>query len=137
MTDLEKRANDVKVKVKFRSISQQVNVCKTYNSDIIKICGHSEVETLQANLSETMDLSNEIACEYEATKDLEKKVNKSANCLYIKNLNIEPYSPVGEDCFIEYKVFIDEFKMYILSRASGSVEHLTDPEPGKFRIAHR
>ena len=35
---------------------------------------------------------------------------------FIKNLNIEPYEPIGQDRFIRYKSFIDEFKLYVMSR---------------------
>ena len=59
-----------------------------FNKDIIKICGHNEVETFHENLSEVMDLGNEIACQYEAAKDFERKVNDSPNYAFIKNLNI-------------------------------------------------
>ena len=61
-------------------------------------------------------MANEITCQYEAAKDFEKKMNESANYSFIKNLNIEPYEPIGEDRFIKYKAFIDEFKLYVLSR---------------------
>ena len=87
-----------------------------FNKDIIKICGHNEVETFHENLSEVMDLGNEIACQYEAAKDFERKVNDSSNYAFIKNLNIQPYEAVGQDRFIRYKAFIDEFKLYVLSR---------------------
>ena len=63
-----------------------------------------------------IDLANEITCQYEAAKDFEKKVNDSSNYAFIKNLNIEPYEPTGQDRFIRYKSFIDEFKLYVLSR---------------------
>ena len=116
MADSERRQNDVKIKVQLRSIKEQVNVYKMYNKDIIKICGHAEVETFHDNLSEVIDLANEITFQYEAAKDFEKKVNDSSNYAFIKNLNIEPYEPVGQDRFIRYKSFIDEFKLYVLSR---------------------
>ena len=48
--------------------------------------------------------------------DFEKKVNDSSNYAFIKNLNIQPYEAVGQDRFIRYKAFIDEFKLYVLSR---------------------
>ena len=67
-------------------------------------------------MSEVIDMTNEITCQYEAAKDFEKKMNESANYSFIKNLNIEPYEPIGEDRFIKYKAFIDEFKLYVLSR---------------------
>ena len=116
LTDSERRQNDVKIKAQLRSITEQVNVYKMYNKDVIKICGHAEVETFHDNLSEVIDLANEITCQYEAAKDFEKKVNDSSNYAFIKNLNIEPYEPVGQDRFIRYKSFIDEFKLYVLSR---------------------
>lgn len=106
MADSEKRANDVKIKAKLRSICEQVNVYKMYNRDIM-ICGHSEVEDFQANLYEIMYLSTETACEYEAAKHLENKVNESANYSFIKNFNIDLYDPVGSDRFIKYKAFVD------------------------------
>ena len=107
LTDSERRQNDVKIKAQLRSITEQVNVYKMYNKDVIKICGHAEVETFHDNLSEVIDLANEIACQYEAAKDFEKKVNDSSNYAFIKNLNIEPYEPVGQDRFIRYKSFIE------------------------------
>ena len=116
LTDSEKRQNDVKIKAQLRSIQEQVNVYKMFNKDIIKICGHNEVETFHENLSEVMDLGNEIACQYEAAKDFERKVNDSSNYAFIKNLNIQPYEAIGQDRFIRYKAFIDEFKLYVLSR---------------------
>ena len=116
LTDSERRQSDVKIKAQLRSITAQVNVYKMYNKDIIKLCGHAEVKTFHDNLSEVIDLANEIACQYEATKDFEKKVNDSSNYAFIKNLNIEPYEPTGQDRFIRYKSFIDEFKLYVLSR---------------------
>ena len=116
LTDSEKRQKDVKIKAQLRSIQEQVNVYKMLNKDIIKICGHNEVETFHENLSEVMDLSNEIICQYEAAKEFEKKVNDSSNYAFIKNLNIQPYEAVGQDRFIRYKAFIDEFKLYVLSR---------------------
>ena len=116
LTDSEKRQKDIKIKAQLRSIQEQVNVYKAFNKDIMKICGHNEVETFHENLSEVMDLGNEIACQYEAAKDFEKKVNDSSNYAFIKNLNIQPYEAVGQDRFIRYKAFIDEFKLYVLSR---------------------
>ena len=116
LTDSEKRQKDVKIKAQLRGIQEQVNVYKIYNKDVIKICGHAEVETFHDNLSEVIDLANEITCQYEAAKDFEKKVNDSSNYAFIKNLNIQPYEAVGQDRFIRYKAFIDEFKLYVLSR---------------------
>ena len=116
LTDSEKRQNDVKIKSQLRSIQEQVNVYKMFNKDIMKICGHNEVETFHENLSEVMDLGNEIACQYEAAKDFERKINDSSNYAFIKNLNIQPYEAIGQDRFIRYKAFIDEFKLYVLSR---------------------
>ena len=82
-----------------------------YNKDIIKICGHAEAETFHDNLSEVIDLANEITCQYEAAKDFKKKINDSSNYANVKNLNIEPYEPIGQDRFIRYKSFIEEFKL--------------------------
>ena len=94
LTDSERRQNDVKMKSQFRSITEQFNVYKMYKKDIIKIYRHAQVETLHDNLSEVMDLANEMFCHYEAAKDFEKKVNDSSNQVFIKNLNIEPYEPI-------------------------------------------
>ena len=63
-----------------------------------------------------MDLGNEIACQYEAAKDFERKVNDSSNYAFIKNLNIQRYEALGQDRFIRYTTFIDAFKLYVLSR---------------------
>ena len=73
LTDSERRQNDVKIKAQLRSITEQVNIYKMYNKDIIKICGPSEVETFHDNLSEVMDLAIEITCQYEGAKDFEKR----------------------------------------------------------------
>ena len=117
LTDSGRRQNDVKIKAQLRSITEQVYVYKMYNKDIIKICGHAEVETFHDNLSEVIDLANEITCQYESAKDFEKKVNDSSNYAFIKNLNIEPYEPIWQVRFIRYKSFIDEFKLHVLSRS--------------------
>ena len=84
LTDSERRQNDVNIKVRLRNITKQLNVYKMYNKDIIKICGHAEVETFHDNLSEVMDLANEITCQYEVSKDFEKNVDDSSNYAYIK-----------------------------------------------------
>ena len=60
LTDSERRQNDVKIKAQLKSITEKVNVYKMYNKDIIKICGHAEVETFHCNFSEVIDLANEM-----------------------------------------------------------------------------
>ena len=65
LTDSERRQNDAKIKAQLRSITEQVKV---------------------PNLSEVMDLANEITCQYEAAYDFEKKVNDSSNFLYVNKL---------------------------------------------------
>ena len=51
LTNSEKRSYDIKIKAQLRGISEQVNTYKVYNKDIIKICGHLEVETFYDNMS--------------------------------------------------------------------------------------
>ena len=125
LTDSERSQNDVKIKAQFRSITEQVNVYKMYNKDIIKICGDAEIETFHDDLSEVMYRANEITCQYEAAKDFEKKFNDSSNYAFVKILNIEPYEPIGQDRFIRYKSFIDKYKLYVLSRPLKPLTKLT------------
>ena len=116
LTDTEKRSNDVKIKSQLRTINEQVNLYKSYNKDIVKICSHIEVETFHNDLSEVLDTSNEIICIYDAAKEREKKINESSNYSALKSLSIDKYIPVGDDKFIRYSSFIEEFKQYVLTR---------------------
>ena len=74
------------------------------------------MEGYHTALSEVLEQNNEIFCKYEAAKDKERKINDSENYTAIKNLNIEKYVPKGQEKFIKYAAFIDEFKQFILTR---------------------
>ena len=116
LTDTEKKLIDVQIKSQLRSIAELVGAYKTISKDITRICSHDDVESFHEALSEVFDLSNEITFIYEAHKETERKMNDSTNYNSLKSTNIERYVPTGPDKFIRYKVFMDEFKEYCLSK---------------------
>ena len=124
LTEAEKSMVNVKVKSQIRSITEQVNLYKSYNKDILRICSYLEVEGFANSLSEVLDLSNDVMCTHEASIDKQKRINDSTGISAIKNLSIEKYEPIGEERFIHYTAFMSEFKEYVLSKPLKTVVKL-------------
>ena len=124
LTEAEKSMVNVKVKSQLRSITEQVNLYKSYNKDILRICSYLEVEGFANTLSEVLDLSNDVMCTHEASIEKQKRINDSTGLSAIKNLSIEKYEPIGQDRFIRYTAFMSEFKEYVLSKPLKTVVKL-------------
>ena len=124
LTEGEKSMVNVKVKSQIRSITEQVNLYKSYNKDILRICSYLEVEGFANALSEVLDLANDVMCTHEASIDKQKRINDSTGLSAIKNLSIEKYEPIGEERFIRYTAFMSEFKEYVLSKPLKTVVKL-------------
>ena len=116
LTDTEKKMIDIRIKSQLKSVSELVGSYKNISRDITRICSHDDVEGFHDALSEVYDIANEVQCTYDAHKETERKLNDSTNYNSLKSTNIEKYIPSGPDKFIRYKVFIDEFKEFCLSK---------------------